>query len=162
MMFRDKRGGERYLSPWMFVVWALILVGIVAGVIIFYAAQIDVRADEADILSTRIADCLIENGKIMENLGSFDIFETCNFNEEIIENEELFFIDIRFFVDGKEKEELRKRYGVLGWESLCAFQEEDEQENFPRCSEKTVYGFTDKEFKIKILTASNQIGKESI
>lgn len=158
---KDKKAGERYLTPWLFLVWVIIGVGIVVGVIMFFSATIDIRAEEADILAVRIADCLIDTGYIREDFfNNFDIFTECNLNKEIVESRELYFIGIRIYENDEELENLRQEKGVLSWKELCEMQKEEKQKNFPQCSEKTVYALnkTDSEFVIKILTASNQLG----
>lgn len=158
----NKKAGERYLTPWLFLVWAIIGVGIVIGVIIFFSATIDVRIEEADILTIRIIDCLVDNGYINEKFfNNFDIFTECNLDKEIIESGELYFIDIKIYDSiGNELTNLRQEKGILSWKELCEMQKEKKQKNFPQCSEKTVYALnkTNSEFIIKISTASNQLG----
>ncbi len=161
-IMRDKKAGERYLTPWLFLVWAIIGVGIVAGVLMFFSATVDVRAEEADILAVRIADCLADNGYLNEKFfNNFDIFTECNLNKKLIESGELYFIDVRIYdINGTELKYLRQEKGVLSWQELCRMQKQKNQENFPQCSERTIYAMnkTSSEFMIKILAASNQLG----
>jgi len=159
-MIKGKKAGERYLTPWLFLVWVIIGVGIAAGIIIFYSAQADVRKEEADILAVRIIDCLVDNGYFVENFNSFDIFENCNLDEKVIENGELYFIDIRVYNSNDEEiEELRQKKGVLSWENLCEMQKEKTYAKFPQCSEEAAYALnkTGSQLKIKIVAASNQL-----
>ena len=58
-MIKKRRGmlnnkkAEKYLSIWWFFVLAMIAMGIVAGVLIFYGADVNVKGLEAEILSGR-------------------------------------------------------------------------------------------------------------
>jgi hypothetical protein len=153
-LYKDKRAAERYLSPWMFLIWAMIGVAVVAGVLIFNSAKIDVREKEADILVVRIIDCLVDNGYLIKDLDSFDIFEECNLDKEIIENGDYWF-NISFS-DDKLKD---ISAGVKNFEMLCELGEELKAENFPKCSEEKIYVLKDGEkIGIEILAASNQLG----
>lgn len=159
-MIRGKKAGERYVTPWLILVWAVIGVGIAAGIIIFYTAQADIRKEEANILAVRIIDCLIDNGYFVENFNNINIFEKCNLNENTIENQELYFIDIKVYdSEDKEVKALGQKKGVLSWENLCELQKEKTYGKFPQCSEKIAYALNKEgsRFKIKVIAASNQL-----
>jgi hypothetical protein len=159
-IIKNKKADERWISPMLFLVWIIIGGGIVLGVIIFYSASIDVRESEAEILATRLSDCLIENWNLTDILSNnFDIFSKCSLTEEIIQNQELYFIDITIFDKADEIAKIQK--GVLSFGTLCDLQEKKESSNLPKCYEKEVFiRDNNKDYLIKIRTASNQLGKK--
>lgn len=142
----NKRAGEEIITPWLIVVWAIILIGIVAGILIFYSAQADARQKEAEILNFKIEDCL------KENFDDFDLFQDCKINKEMIEDSGLYYIKIKINDEVSD-------YGVRNFETLCNLSEKNE--NFPKCYETEFYIQKDKLYKIKILTASNQLGAKT-
>lgn len=152
---KNIKGEERFLSPWLFLVWALIGVAIVTGVLIFYSLKIDVRQTEAEILNTKLVDCLVDNG-YLKNLESFDIFEECNIDKEIIGNGDYYF-NISVYEEGKLPKVISA--GVKDFEIQCELRKESKSESFADCFKREVYALKDnKRIIIKILTASNQLG----
>lgn len=151
---KNKKAEERFLSPWLFLVWALIGVAIVIGVLIFYSLKIDVRQTEAKILSTRLIDCLVDNG-YLKNLEGFDVFEECKIDKEIIWNGDYYF-NVSVYEDGILYKNITA--GVKDFEIHCELRKESKGE-FADCYKREVYALKDnKKVIIKILTASNQLG----
>ena len=70
-MIKNKKAAK-YLTPWLFLVWGLIALSIAAAVIIIYSAKIDIKAEEADILAVRIADCLVDDGYLNEEVNQLN------------------------------------------------------------------------------------------
>jgi hypothetical protein len=155
----NKKADERYLSPWMFLVWALIGIGIVVGLIIFYSATVDVRNEEARILNKKVIDCIADQG-YLKDLSNFDLYKECSLNKNLVENGNLYFIEIKV-LDSNNKEVLTKEYGVKGWKEFCSLQQSNKkQENLPQCSE-TIFSISDNKnskVKVDVVTASNQLG----
>jgi len=85
-MIANKKGGEKYLSIWWFFVLIVIAAGIVVAVIAFNGADVNIKELEADILITRVVDCVVDNGYINEEFlkPGFDIFQNCYLNKELI------------------------------------------------------------------------------
>jgi len=145
-IFLNKKGGEEIITPYLFVVWVIIGVGIVAGALIFYSSQFDVRAKEAEILNLRVADCVKENFPVSSD---FDIYGKCGLNKELIENSEMYYIRI------KVDENKPLRYGVYVFETNCKLK----GKGFPLCYEDVYYiNKNNKIYNVEILTGSNQIG----
>lgn len=153
MILNNKKAGERYLSPWMILIWIIVGVAIVISVLIFYSVKLDVREKESEILIVRIADCLVEDG-YLRNLDAFDVFADCNIEKSVIENGN-YYLKVSF---SDNQEDILA--GVKNFETLCGL-ENSEGDDFPRCSKKRIYALKDGEkLEIEILAASNQIGKE--
>ncbi len=158
MLIKNKKGAEKYLSPWLFLVWAIIGVGMVIGALIFYSAKIDVREEEADILSTKLIDCIVDNG-YLNDIFKKNIFEKCNLNEEMFYKGGDFYFNISIsdFKSGKILE-IKKGEDDLVFQCMVG----KDEEHFARCSEKIIYALNksnnSQKFTIKITTASNQLG----
>lgn len=171
----NKKGGEKLLSVWWFFVLAIVGVGVSAGVLIYHSADVDIREIEAEILYEKILNCITEQGFLIEealkeDFNVSDFFEECELNEEIFEEESIFYFNIQIL---DESENLIKeiRGGDFSFEKDCKIQEEDEEgkkieaKYYPRCvrEKETILYYEDNEIKeatLEILTASNQVGRK--
>jgi len=74
-MIYNKKGEEKIISIYWFVILLLIATGIIIMVNVFYGSPYDVRMMEAEILSEEVANCVEDGGKINSYLlTSEDIF----------------------------------------------------------------------------------------
>ena len=135
----------------MFIAFAIIGIFIEAGIYIFYSHTIDVRSNEADILSDKLIKAIIKNGNLKEEvLSDYKIYQEAGLDPKILNNGEYYF-KIEIF----ENELIKKiEEGNLGFEVECFL----ESDKFPKCQSKE-FTTIDKKYKIKILTASNQLGR---
>ncbi|MBU0977979.1 MAG: hypothetical protein KKD18_06175, partial [Nanoarchaeota archaeon] len=94
-MFLNKKGDEKYLSPWNILIWIILIGTIVIALGMFNSAKTDIRSEEARILAHRVIDCIIQDGKTLAPLTeNFDLLEKCNLNKKIIEESGAFYIGI--------------------------------------------------------------------
>ena len=98
---KNKRGTEKILSIYWFVILFLTAAVMVYMVSIFYGEPYDVRQIEANILINRIADCLSHGENLRQDVlnQSFrdNFLENCNLNfdsEEMWEKEQ-YYIEIK-------------------------------------------------------------------
>lgn len=169
----NKKGGEKIFSIWWMLVLMIFGIGIVSGVLIFYSADTDVRGLEAKILYERIADCLIDNGYLKDNLlnSDFDFYKECRLSKEIL-NSNNFYFKIRIFNENKEL--LKNISGEsTNYEKDCEIVLRDEKleaKKFPRCikeTENVLYYSSEggknqvKRAIIEVLTSSNQEGERN-
>ena len=173
------KGEGRIISIWWFLVLVIVGVGIVAGVMIFFSAEADVRGLESEILYDRIYDCLVEDGFILQEIAegnSIDVFEKCDLDKKVFElNEGVWFFRINFSnVD--EENILVGEFGKKGFLKDCEMQiknsegEKVEAKSLGQCyydEKRVLYYFYSEngvkisEGKLKILAASNQEGKQT-
>ncbi len=161
---KNKRGGEKLLSIWWFFVLVIVGTGISVAVMMFYSADVDVREIEADILSEKIIDCIIEQGFLVEDITNENMFERCDLNQEIFGKESSFYFRISTWDEegNKLKEDI---VGGKDFEVECEIGEAVEKaEHYPKCVKKKegVLYYENNKVKrgeLEILTASNQIGK---
>lgn len=164
----NKKGGEKLLSIWWFVILIIIGVGIVAGVYIFYYAEVNVQKMESGILAGRVGDCLISGGNLKENLVGGEIFNVCDINGDKIEKSGKYFLWIRVISEDncsvKELEKcnlvIEKKFGNPDFVTQCKFKESgNKAKHFADCSElKIPVGHKDKEEILFVFAGVNQEG----
>ncbi len=163
-MIRGKKADEKLLSVWLFIILALIGISIIIGVSLFYSVKIDTRQIESEILSSRILDCLVKQGKIVDEAmqDNFDIFEKCSLKKDLFENreKELFYFNVSFYKDSWNNFEKSFSAGSPDLYFQCIISEDAEAEHFSECSIKRVIStYKGEVFFIDIIAASNQIGR---
>lgn len=156
----NKKGSEKYLSPWNIFIWVIVIGAVVSGISISTHMETDVRPAEARLLAVKIADCIVQDGQINEDMFSedFDIFKACSLKKEVIENGK-YLIDIQ--IEDLETNETRKRIAVGNTELRVQCEINGNEDSFAACySDRLVVSDTqDKQtyYLVKIKTASNNI-----
>ena len=80
----NKRGGDKIISVYWFVVLFIVAGAVVYMAASFYGKPYDVRGIEASIMINNIADCISEGGNIKEGvLDNENFLESCNLNFEV-------------------------------------------------------------------------------
>jgi hypothetical protein len=94
-MLSNKKGGK-YLSFWMILVWILIATGIAFGVSIFYAANIDVKTLEANVLLKKVADCVSDGNDVEKWVldGKSDLMDKCDLNKNHFGDDSNYFVKV--------------------------------------------------------------------
>ncbi len=144
----NKKGYYRFADIGMFFLSFLIIaIGVSIGIYLFYSETVDIREREAVILSEKITKVIIKeehlNQKVLEN--DFNIFNEAEINIKIINNGDFYFKIEIFSLDNQI---LKIEEGNRDFEVECNLS----GEKFPKCAEKEF----NYDYKIKILTASNQ------
>lgn len=171
----NKRGTDKILSIYWFVILTLIAGGVFAMVYVFYGAPYDVREIESEILAEKIANCISSEGIIDSEFfveGTFNtkINETfikkCNFNFNVEEgygdaNEAQYFYEVGFYTPENIANSAFIFYnGNSNWKGDCFIKKENGKEytNLAKCTEKRFYALSEEEnqYLIKILSV---IGK---
>ncbi len=158
---KNKKADERYLSPWMFLIWAIIGISIVIGALIFLSVQADARQAEAYVLATRILDCASSDfDYAVLTGGKFDFYEECSLDKNVFENAGIFYANLSV---GEENSEQRPQIFSAGanFEVECGFQLEANRAEkwFAQCSFKqmSVYDAKlKKTYVLEVTAASSQ------
>ncbi|MBS3091339.1 hypothetical protein J4217_02735 [Candidatus Pacearchaeota archaeon] len=161
----NKRGGEKLLAIWWFFVLIVIGVGIVAGVLIFYNANVDARTLEAQVLSERIFSCIVKDNFFdKEVMNNFDaIYKKCGLNDKLFTGDGVFYFKISLY-DG-DNLFYEKSSDLKSFETDCAIASEMKKADyFPRCvkSSENVLFYDNNELKslrLEVLAGSNQFGR---
>ncbi len=146
MIFGNRKGDERILSFYWFIIFGIVAIVIVSGVLLVQK-DLDVRDVESRILTNKIIDCVSENGVFQDGviseikgkgLGNCKI----NLEDGSYGDEEQFFV--YFSVDGNEEfsfgNDMRAFCGKGG----------SGKENVPYCFEKK-FVLQDSEGNLKLI-----------
>ncbi len=162
----NRKGDERILSLYWFVIFAIIAIAVVSGVILFYSHPIDVREAEASILIDRVVGCLVQGGKI-----NIVILNRIEGNNNILDNEcGLIFIDesksaykdkgnqfyIAINVSGKQI-----NYGNMDYKVYCGTAESNK--NIPICLERKLFVLNGEQLELlKVNVAIRKVEQNAI
>jgi len=167
----NKKGTDKILSMYWFVILVIVAGGIFAMVYNFYGAPYDVRGVESEILAEKIADCISKNGIIdseffieedfNEEIGD-TFMEKCNFNFNVEsgygeDNEIQYFYRVEFYtLEEMENPKFNFYGGNKNWENDCFIVGKDDEEysRLAKCTEKRFYALKEgkDQYLIKILS----------
>ena len=171
----NKKGEEKIISVYWFIMLILVAGGIFLMVSSFYNYPYDVREAEAEILSEKLASCIYSGGKFNPEL--MHISDTqISFKEEfrdnfldkcdlILDGEDSFdkiqyYIQIDFFkvesfrnMKGKLNKVFSISEGNPNWISDCNFKEES-YGRLVFCTEKEFFAYANEnnQYKVKIIS----------
>jgi len=162
----NKKGTDKIISIYWFVILIIVAGGIFAMVSVFYGSPYDVRAIEAELLTNKIADCLSYGGGLDKELfidadvlkGFKENFlELCkiNFNvEEKFENEPQYYLKIGVFaIDSLNTPAVSLVEGNRNLVASCNVQEDKEFEKLAKCNKRKLYStLNDQQYLIEILS----------
>lgn len=84
---KNKRGGDKIISVYWFVILFLVAAGVSYMVFSFYGKPYDVRGVEVNALTNRVADCISEGGYLKKEIlapsFSDNFLVNCNLNFEV-------------------------------------------------------------------------------
>lgn len=159
MILNDKQGEKMFSFFWIVL---LILVGIVfaIGIGSVYSTDFDVSGKEANILYSRLYDCVVNEGFVDSNFvqGNFDFFEKCDLKESVFEKG---IFSFKVYLYDYEQEEMKVfSEGKNDIEQLCASNWE--KESFSCFDKKKIVLYEDegenKKGYLRILTMSQNSG----
>lgn len=113
---KNKKGADKLISVYWFVILTIVAGGIVLMVNSFYGSPYDVRELETNILSTKVADCIYSGGKmnpaLISEQGVFkpefkdNFLKYCklNFDTGGEFDPQQYYIQVRFFKSGENKQ----------------------------------------------------------
>ncbi len=162
-IFQNKKGGERILSFYWFILWILAIGGIAASLFAFSSYAADTRLYEAQILSKQVLLCITEQGEIKPSFlhENFDLEKECSLNLKVGNTYE-YFLNISLYTydscnEGKCTQPLlisgkttSHEYGDKTLEVFCGTNAKGKA---PKCYENSAYILTENKpsfIKIKI------------
>jgi len=171
----NKKGADKLLSVYWFVILIATAGGISAMVFNFYSYPYDVREVESKILSDKISDCVsqggILNSEIIDANGKFidgiseNIMKICNLNfnpESSFSGEEQFYFEINFYsASNKDVSIMKIEHGNSAWKSDCEISETKDYKNLAKCYNDEFYSvdYSKKAYLVKILTITKKTEK---
>jgi hypothetical protein len=174
----NKKGADKILTIYWFVILTLIAGGIFAMVYVFYSTPYDVRGIEGEIFAERIADCISRQGIIDQSffLGKdFDKSMTgekftkkCNLNFNVEEgygdiSQIQYFYRVEFYT---LKDLTKANYSIydgnINWESDCAIKKDSKDyTRLAQCTEERLYALNQggEQYLIRILSVVGKSAK---
>lgn len=161
----NKRGADKILSVWWLFVLIIIGLGIVGGVILFHSAEVDVRGLEAQALVNRLQGCIVKEGKVDASFltSGFDVYSSCGIYSSVAAKDGDYFFKISLTGEGFSKE---ISGGDSAFEADCKvlLKSSIKARKYPSCFYQETDVFYEyngvlKKGSVKIIAASNQIGK---
>lgn len=152
----DKKGGEKLLSLWWFFMLALIGGFIVLGVVLYYSADTNTNPLEAQILVNKLAECLMRNGKLIDNFNEINITKECRLDGKMFGVGSSLYFNVS--INGLD---IKKEFieGIGSFEKDCDIGKKISGRYFPSCVKQTFFTtYNDRDVIINILGGSNQIG----
>lgn len=146
----NKRGGDKLISIYWFIVLTLIAGGIVAMVGVFYNSPYDVREVESEILSLKVADCIYLGGTLDTRLiaggawkseFSDNFLERCrlNFEPKGEFDFEQYYVGINFYnLQDLNNPVFEISEGNKNWVADCSI-ENVEKEKLVKCTKKEFF-----------------------
>ena len=155
-----KKGDEKVLSVWWFLILVIIAAAIVAGVLVFYGAKINMKKAEGIVMNEKIANCIVKGGYLqvsLDNLQDFDFFNNCHLDENVIRDPSNYYFEI-FIKNLDTGQEKKIKKGNPEYEQDCRISSVTIAKYYPRCAEFKFYALTKNKEKliISILAGSNQ------
>lgn len=178
-MNKMKKGTEKILSIYWFAILAIVTVGIVAMVSVFYNHPYDVREIEAEILADKVADCLSYGGRLNTDLfdseGNFsetfknNFLKNCNLNFNVENVKEWkdtlqYYIEINFYkFENLNEVVFNFSKGNEDLKADCGIQKnkKEDYETLPKCVKKRFYslGNDNTQYLIEILSVVRKTEK---
>lgn len=174
----DKRGADKILSIYWFMILTIVAGGIFAMVYIFYGAPYDVREIESDLLAQKIANCISKNGMIDSNFFLGDEFDPeirtrftdrCGIIFDVESdysdtNTIQYFYKVEFYkINNLVEPEFIILGGNLNWEGECYIKKSNSKDYLmlAKCTERRFYavGNGENQYLIKILSAVGKSDK---
>lgn len=152
---KEKKGAEKLISIYWFVILILVAGTIVYMVSIFYENPYDVREIEANILINKVADCLSDKGKLRYQLTEelkTNFLEKCHLNFNTDDSGGEYYLEIEFYdFDTNNLLDFNISEGNI---NLRNFLEDSPRSNFIVFSSKSFYVLNgnDEELIVKILS----------
>ncbi len=157
---------EQMISVYWFVILILVAVGIYAMIAAYFNYPTDVRQWEAEVLGNRVADCISENGKIVQELNEefkSNFLIICGLNLEAQKLEQpQFYIEVNFFnVENLEESIFNFSKGNYAWKEQYFLQEEGKFQRVVKGSEKRFYSVDNqgKQILVEVLTVVRKTEK---
>ena len=152
---KNKKGDDRLLAIWLFVILGLIGISIVVSVWIFFSAGFDIRYEEAETLIDKITYAISDSGYIDKEIfnDNYDILKKAQINPKFFDNGGLMYFNITIYNFNSINKSIPKGNGE--YEIYCRIN----GKYFPKCFEK-MFLLTDPTnssniYRVKILSAAN-------
>ena len=139
---------DKTISIYWFAILFIVAGAVIYMVVSFYGNPLDVREMEANILSSKFAECIAPDNLLNEKfLSSYDeqiFFDDCGINFETENSfnwkeQKQYFLKFRIFNFDSNELLSEGNFGNSNLYDFCEFQKEKEQSNLPFCLTRKFY-----------------------
>ena len=146
---KNKKGSDKIISIYWFVILGIIAGGVVAMVHVFYSSPYDVREVEANVLAMKVANCIEQGGKMdkrLDGLGELrpefkdNFMNNCKLNFDVKNEFDLvqYYVLIDFYrFSNLEDSYFQISSGNQNWVADCEIEEKNKK--LVRCSNKEFF-----------------------
>jgi hypothetical protein len=178
----NSRGANKILAIYWFTILVLVAGGISLMVFAFYHHPIDIRGAEADVLATRVADCISKNGKLVGGVLKKDesssqknyvldkdfeenFLSICNLKFEGESENEWgtklqYAVNVSFYNIGSSEPFVNFAEGNINYFASCEIKDKNDEKfrKDARCVYRGLYvvGEKDEQFLIEIISVVNK------
>jgi hypothetical protein len=140
--------GEQIMNLSLILQLVVLALGIVIGVwIFFYNSDYDFRGVDANILNTKIKQCLLDQQldfALPQDQFEQELYQKCQLDSKVLQENWV----IGIYLDGNQ---------VYKKGDIVSCQLQDKNEDFPRCAESTfTKKIEDKQVTVSLTTGTNQ------
>lgn len=163
----DKKGSDKIISVYWFVILFLVAAGVVYMVSAFYGSPRDVRDLEANLLADKIADCFSQQGFLGQDVFTEefqnDFLSKCgitfNTEDEFGWKNDQFYVEAKVIDLSSNSQVALIQSGNFNLKDFC----NDKGNNSPICIEKSVYSLDSakKQYRVKILSIVRKTEKNA-
>jgi|TARA_B100000315_G_C14151548_1_gene395927 hypothetical protein len=164
MKLQNKKGAEKIISVYWFVILIMVAGTITYMVSIFYGQPYDVRDIESNIMMNNVADCLSKDGKLIPLESLKDNFlKECHLNFDALGEGGQYYLEVGFYEFGGSQ--LSEHMISEGNVNLKKFSEDSPKSNLVHASSKSFYVLNEenegvpKELTVKIISIISKIEK---
>jgi len=95
---------EVILSPFFFLMLAIVGIAIVTAVVVIMSSNSDIRVGEAKTLNDRLVYAIDDNGYLNDKIikGGFDIFQDSDMNSQMFENTNDFYFNVQIYDENNQ------------------------------------------------------------
>ena len=173
----NKKGAEKILSVYWFIILILVAGGIYGMIYMFYSHPFDIREIEVNALTNKVADCISSKGRINEGVFNESGFLDKNFEDNFLdsckinfnvedehgwEDRQQYFFRVRFFTIGDLNNPFSEfSNGESLWLKDCQeIAKGTALEASSKCAEKRFYSVDgNKQILVDILSAVRKFEK---
>lgn len=134
----NKKGEEKLLSMWDFVVWALITATLVLGLSMYGSYSVDTTKYEEKMVAEKIMGCVVQGGYLNNDFFTENYsVELCGLTKEVLDLSGNYFIGVKY-VDLMDSNEVQysKKIGNGEFEMFCILKTKSK---FPDCTSWKFY-----------------------
>lgn len=162
----NKIGGDRVLAIYWFIMFVIVIIGLVSGVSIFFSKPLDIREAEGNILADKLTNCFIDNGiynnSLMDRAKSDGLEEVCGL---VLEDKTGYYENSneQYYLEFKIEDKIASSNDAVKSKLQGFCEQEDLKKNIPACVNRDFFVLKDDKFeKVEILVIVDKVKQNAL